>query len=122
MREKGKQGGGGGSAGRGLLEGVLEVVLALEGSAGRVRWKEVLALVRVPAGVLTKGSSAERGSSKGFQQVFQRSHLSRLSQKPWKRQLPHLWGAYHSSSHTRPSWGRPEQSGGTTYRPSCDTF
>ena len=30
--------------------------------------------------------------------------------------------AYHSSSHTRPSRGRPEQSGNTTYRPSCVNF
>ena len=90
MRGKGKTKGEGGQRWKGVLERVLEGVPALEGSAGRVRWKGVPALEAVPVGVPAKGSSAERGSSKGFQQGFQRSHLSRLSQKPWKRRLPHL--------------------------------
>ena len=50
------------------------------------------------------------------------TQLSRLSQKAWGRRLPHLWGACLSSSHIRPSRGRHEQSGGTTYRPLCGNF
>ena len=86
MREQGKTGGGAPSAGRGCWKGCCK-------------------------GFQRSRGALQGGSSKGFQQVFQRgflaqkgvpsrgssggSQLSRLSQKPWKRLSPHLWGAYH---------------------------
>ena len=74
-------GGGGGVAGR-SMEGSLEGVPALEGSAGRVperclkgfqRWKGGSS--RVPA----RGSSAERGSSRGSSSGSSRYRITRFT-------------------------------------------
>ena len=67
MREQGETEGG-----VPVLEGVLEGVLALEGCERRGFYQGVPALEGVPARVVAEGSSAERGSSQGFQREFHR--------------------------------------------------